>query len=83
MSKDVKWGRPDGVIKGLEGLTEALEQMRKIAEMQRDDTMKALNNAVEYVKLEAENREGYSESLKEKERVMKQRFEEYKRSLEE
>ena len=83
MNKDIKWGRPEAVIKGLEGLTEALEQMKKIAEMQRDDTMKALNNAVEYVKAEAEVRESYSEGLQEKERVMKQRFEEYKRSLEE
>ena len=82
MSRDIKWGRPDAVIKGLEGLTEALEQMKKVAEIQRDDTMKALNNAVEYVKAEAEAREDYSEGLKEKERIMKQRFEEYKKSLE-
>ena len=57
--------------------------MSKVAEMQRDDTMKSLNNAVEYVKAEAKGRAEYSESLKRKEQIMKQRFEEYKKSLEE
>lgn len=80
MSRDIKWGPPQGVINTLGELSGALEQLRKVAGMQRDEAVSSLEKAANHLRAEVGARDQNNKDLKEKQAAMDKAFADYRRA---